>query len=349
MSKANVPLISVVVATYNSSRTLEVTLDSIRNQNYPQDKVEILIIDGGSKDSTLEIARRYKTKVIQNTKTDLIFAKHIGFTKALGKYLIYLDSDESFENNNSLELKLEAMYSSADVKAVIPSGYKSPRGTSFLNDYINEFGDPFSFFMYRDSKLNEAFLIGLKGKFNTLIENNSYAVFNLSNSRKLPLIELWAGGCMIDLDYMRKTFKQIKSNPDLIAQTFYLITKENKSFAVTKNDATIHNSTASFASYSKKIISRIKNNVYANEMGKAGFLGRFIYQDTWIKAKKYLFIPYSLLIIFALIDAIYLSIKRQNPMYLLHLPLCVFTALGILYYSFLKLLKIHPKLGNYGN
>ena len=58
------PLVSIVIATFNSQLTLPTVLDSIRKQNYPKNKIEILIIDGVSDDATISIARNFKCKRI---------------------------------------------------------------------------------------------------------------------------------------------------------------------------------------------------------------------------------------------------------------------------------------------
>ena len=52
--------ISIITITYNSAATLEDTLRSVVNQDYPN--MEYLIIDGKSKDSTLSIVDKYKEK-----------------------------------------------------------------------------------------------------------------------------------------------------------------------------------------------------------------------------------------------------------------------------------------------
>ena len=60
------PLISVVTPTLNAGKVLERELESIRIQNYPQDKIEIIIADGGSTDNTLEIAKKYGARIYAN-------------------------------------------------------------------------------------------------------------------------------------------------------------------------------------------------------------------------------------------------------------------------------------------
>ncbi len=56
--KNNLPSISIVIACYNSERTIEQCLNSIRSQRYPQNKIEIIAVDGGSKDNTLRNDRK---------------------------------------------------------------------------------------------------------------------------------------------------------------------------------------------------------------------------------------------------------------------------------------------------
>ncbi|MDO8727307.1 MAG: glycosyltransferase, partial [Candidatus Methanoperedens sp.] len=55
-SQKSYPSISIITPTYNSAKTLASCLDSIKAQNYKGD-IEIIIADGGSTDSTLEIAQ----------------------------------------------------------------------------------------------------------------------------------------------------------------------------------------------------------------------------------------------------------------------------------------------------
>lgn len=52
------PTISVLIATFNSHNTMELCLDSVRSQDYPQDKIEIILADGGSKDDTVVVGKK---------------------------------------------------------------------------------------------------------------------------------------------------------------------------------------------------------------------------------------------------------------------------------------------------
>ena len=53
------PTISVITPTFNSKSTIEKCLTSVRKQNYPQNKIEIILIDGGSIDDTKKITKNF--------------------------------------------------------------------------------------------------------------------------------------------------------------------------------------------------------------------------------------------------------------------------------------------------
>lgn len=93
----NNPLLSVVVPVYNVSDLLEECLESISRQTYRH--IEIIIIDDGSTDSSLDIARRlarqdHRIKVHTQTNAGLGAARNVGTSFARGEYLVFADSDD---------------------------------------------------------------------------------------------------------------------------------------------------------------------------------------------------------------------------------------------------------------
>lgn len=89
-------LVSVIVPTKNSERTIEQCLDSIKNQTYKD--VEIIVVDTFSKDRTREIAGKYGAKLIigHYNKPE---ARNTGFLNSTGNIIIFADSDFIFSNN----------------------------------------------------------------------------------------------------------------------------------------------------------------------------------------------------------------------------------------------------------
>jgi glycosyltransferase involved in cell wall biosynthesis len=87
----SLPLISVIVLTKNSSKTLDSCLNSVRNQSYPN--IELIIVDSQSTDGTINIAHSYAATIV-NTDWKLLGARYLGFGKSDGEYILYLDSDQ---------------------------------------------------------------------------------------------------------------------------------------------------------------------------------------------------------------------------------------------------------------
>ena len=53
------PKVSIIVAAYNSQQTIEECLKSILALDYPEGSIEVIVMDGGSKDATVKIAEKY--------------------------------------------------------------------------------------------------------------------------------------------------------------------------------------------------------------------------------------------------------------------------------------------------
>lgn len=90
------PVVSIIIPTKNSAKTLATCLDSIVNQYYKN--IEIIIIDNHSTDNTMEIARRY-TNAIHTYGPERSFQINYGVQMASGKYIYRVDSDFVLERN----------------------------------------------------------------------------------------------------------------------------------------------------------------------------------------------------------------------------------------------------------
>lgn len=97
----NKQTISVIIPTYNSSSYITRTLDSVLSQNYLPD--EIVIVDDGSSDNTIEIIEEYKKankdvlkniRVFQQKNMGAGAARNRAVKEAAGKWIAFLDSDD---------------------------------------------------------------------------------------------------------------------------------------------------------------------------------------------------------------------------------------------------------------
>lgn len=98
-----IPLFSIVIATFNSAATLESTLLSIFNQK--SNSFEVIVIDGGSSDGTVEILKKYDDLIscwISEEDQGISDAFNKGIKLALGEYINFQGDGDGFYSENSL-------------------------------------------------------------------------------------------------------------------------------------------------------------------------------------------------------------------------------------------------------
>jgi glycosyltransferase involved in cell wall biosynthesis len=86
------PLVSVIVTTRNEEKNLPTCLQSVTEQTYPRDRMEIIVVDNCSTDGTKELALRYTEKV-HDRGPERSAQRNYGVEKASGDYILYLDAD----------------------------------------------------------------------------------------------------------------------------------------------------------------------------------------------------------------------------------------------------------------
>lgn len=89
-------LISIVIPVYNSEKYIEETIRCIQNQTY--ENWEIIFVDDGSKDRSVELIEKYqdpRMHLYRNEKNSgPAFTRNQGIKKARGRYLAYMDADD---------------------------------------------------------------------------------------------------------------------------------------------------------------------------------------------------------------------------------------------------------------
>lgn len=114
------PIITIITITYNAENFLERTLKSLQNalqEVSDPSVIEYLIIDGNSRDGTLQIAKRYDqfiNKVVSEPDRGLYDAMNKGLYLATGKYLWFLNAGDEVYDENTLFNLLSRLKSGAD-------------------------------------------------------------------------------------------------------------------------------------------------------------------------------------------------------------------------------------------
>ncbi len=91
------PKFSIIVPVYNVEKYLKKCLDSIKKQTFKD--YEVIIVNDGTKDNSMNIAKEYNFKIVNQKNSGLSVARNTGVKHATGEYLIFLDSDDYIEKD----------------------------------------------------------------------------------------------------------------------------------------------------------------------------------------------------------------------------------------------------------
>lgn len=104
MNNSTAPFISIIVAVFNGAKTLQQCLDSVAKQTY--EKKELIVIDGGSKDGTVELLTEYSYKIdcwISEPDHGIYNAWNKALALAKGEWICFLGADDYLWDDQALE------------------------------------------------------------------------------------------------------------------------------------------------------------------------------------------------------------------------------------------------------
>lgn len=96
------PKYSIVIPVYNVEKYIKRTLESVFKQT--ETDFEVIIVNDGSTDKSIEIAKNYQVKILDTKHVSVSEARNIGAKHAKGEYLIFLDSDDYWDKDLLKEL-----------------------------------------------------------------------------------------------------------------------------------------------------------------------------------------------------------------------------------------------------
>jgi len=322
------PWITVVIATYNSSRFLTSLSESLKRQEAPDacGSMEILAVDGGSTDGTRDLASALGFSVIHNPSGHAIAAKHIGLIAAKSRLVCFLDHDELFTSDSALRTRFELFNRYTNLRAMISAGYRFTAEDSTSNMYASEFGDPVSMQSYRCPNNDQFRIAALSRRLMTEVIHEDSVLFRAASETHPILCEMAAGSGVVDVDYYKQVFPEIVAEENSVPHLYYLLGRDGAVdlIGVVRGDAISHDSVDSWKTVRKKISWRINNAINSTDIAASGFSGRKHSELYSPKRQLVSYVFYCVFIIGPLCDSVRLALTRRRLGYLYHFVLSYF-------------------------
>jgi len=301
------------MATLNSGPVLKTCLRSIREQEYDQEKIEIVVADGGSTNNTLGIIKKYGGKIIPENTGSPEAAKAVALKHAKNEIIFEVDDDNILPNRQWLAKMVSFFDKEPDITGCYPWRYKHRRKDKILNRYFSLFGvnDPVAYYLGRADRQS---YISSKWKLAGRQQDKGDYFLVEFNTENLPTVG--ANGFLIKRDLLMKAkvdekhFYHIDVNWDLVNQG------HNK-YVVVKNDI-IHASGERFWHFFKKR-KRYMEDLYLRDLNQRRY---FIYKKERDQKKILGYSLYSATFILPTIEALRGFLKIPDPAWFLHPIVC---------------------------
>ena len=85
--------VSIIIPTYNEERYLSACLDSVFNLDYEKEDMEVIVVDNGSTDRTMEIGESYGVKILRDDTMNVSGLRNLGANQSNGYILAFVDAD----------------------------------------------------------------------------------------------------------------------------------------------------------------------------------------------------------------------------------------------------------------
>jgi glycosyltransferase involved in cell wall biosynthesis len=146
---AELPSISIVIPTLNSEKYLAECLASVRNQDYPKDRIEVVLVDAGSRDATLSIAEQFDVdRVLENPLKTGEAGKAVGIHAAQRDLVLMIDSDNVLVGHDWLR-RMIAPFEDPDVISSEALRWDYDRRHHYINRYqaLTGINDPLALYL----------------------------------------------------------------------------------------------------------------------------------------------------------------------------------------------------------
>lgn len=311
------PRISFIILTYNDSAGLEKCLLSIKRQDYPKHKIEVIVVDDDSIDNTVEIAKKYGARVLMNGRHDMYRGWGIGLHAVSGEYTYLLEQDIELRGKMFLRQMMQPLMCDTSIAASFTRKY--PRSDqSWVNRFIS----------YNPAQADPLYEFFSPSVESTIVEKReTYFICDYSSGKISPFSR------------MMYRMKFLRTIPIWNEERFFdfetLLAMINSGFtkyAYVPNAGIYHNHAKSLKQFLSKRIRNLKNH-YIKTNSR--------YKYTWFDLssitgimKIFVWIIYANLLFPAFIRGMIRSIRYRDPV-LLAEPIITVAATDVILFYFI--------------
>ncbi len=308
------PMLSIILPVYNAEADLKRFFRYFDRQNFPKGSVELLVMDGGSTDNTVTLARAHHVRVIHNPQKLTEPGVALGFRYAKAPLIMILAADNIFPDPDAVGTMI-GVFDDKKIVAAFPKHDTGP-GDNLYSRYINTFTDPYTHFVYGNAANARTF----HKIYRTLVQTDTYDIYDYRSASARPIIAL-AQGFTIRKSLMPA---RVEVSDDIL--TVYRLINEGRLLAYVHGVRLWHYTIRDTKQFIAKQRRAVENALLRRD---SGITKRRDVMTFGQRMRMYLFVPYAFTIVPALVQSIVGFVTTGEVMWLTHWYMSLFSALCI--------------------
>ncbi|MFA6602447.1 MAG: glycosyltransferase family 2 protein [Candidatus Shapirobacteria bacterium] len=327
------PSIDIIIPTLNASHVLPSCLKSLSTQNYPKSLLHLYIVDAGSTDNTLSLARKYGAQILKNPLHTGEAGKAVGLKLAKSDLVFFLDSDNILPDPNWLTTMTSPFLTHPQIFCTEPIAFTYRPNAGFIERYCALLGanDPYAWFSGIYDRYSTLDKTWTRLKLTSIDHSQYVEVFPNINT---PLPTIGANGTLYRRPIIQSVFKSdYLFDIDLI----YKILKKHPSLTIAKVKTDIIHTYAesSVLKFWRKQFRRVRDYYQFSHL-------RLNHWSAVNITSAPLFGLYTMSLILPLFHSLKGFLRRPDLAWFFHLPACLLTLLAYALVVIMKFFGINP-------
>jgi len=314
------PKFSISIPVYNSSVYLERCLKTIANQDYPQELIEILIVDAGSTDNTLDIAKKYTNRIFSNPERLGEYGMKIAVENATGDLLILFAADNGLAGTSWLKDAASVFLAHQELSCLWATMVASQDDPGIMKYYELIQSEPLAQFLNKNLKYYLRY--SKEEKFN----NRKYKIFRADPERPL----CWGANGIV---YRLADVKDIFFREGYIGdnEVFQYMLESGRTVVAYSYELPIYHHTVTSVWHWVKKWKRNYTQIFLKTRRQRR-IDWFYYGNFRLKMLFWLF--YSLFPVFSVLHTFYLALRDKNVYWFYHPLMCFLQTITYLFWTF---------------